>query len=126
MSKAVSLSFGALLLLAIACSRTIRVPPSDYDNPGRAHFYRIHTVRGEIFRARSYAIVDSSVVVKELSQASLDGEQGPTVPFEIPLRDVVSIERIALDRGKASVWVFAVGAVILTILFFSGLEIATN
>jgi len=126
MVKIIKFSLAIVLILAVACSSTVRVPPSDYSTPGRAPVYRIRTVGGEVFSVKSYSVVDSTVVIRELSHSSSHDAEVPSVPFSIPLRDIASIDRIVVDRGKASVWLFAVGAVILTILFFSGSDIATN
>ena len=113
-----------LLLILSACSKTIRVPPADYENPGSAAAYRIVTVDQGTFSVKRYTVSDSVIVVTELAAPTTDGDS-LQVPFDIPLRNVQSIDRVSMDRGKASGWVIGFGAAFLAILFFSGLSIAS-
>jgi hypothetical protein len=105
-----------LALLSCACSRSVRVSPSDYDNPGSAAAYRIVTVDDRHFSASRYSASDSTIVIEEFAASqSANADSIPDVPFVIPLRDVESIDRVTLDRGKASGWVFGAGVAFLVL-----------
>jgi hypothetical protein len=110
-------------LFVTACSKTIRVPPSSYSEPGSAVAYHIQTVDDRTYSVTRYVVEDSVIVVEELARSkSANTNDTTTVPFEIPLRDVESIDRVVMDRGKASAWVFGFGAVAAALIFLTALS----
>ena len=122
----VALLLAVIASITMACSSAVRVPSSDYGNPGSAAAYHIRTADDQNFSVSRYKLADSLIIVEEWSQSSkAEAKSPPATPFEIPLRDVVSIERIVMDRGKSSAWLFGLGAAFVAFLFI-GLSIAYN
>jgi hypothetical protein len=115
-----------LVALASSCSKSVRVPPADYGNPGGAAAYRIVTTDNRHFSASRYTASDSTIVIEEFA-TSTDPDSLPAVPLTIPRRDVASIDRVEMDRGKTSGWVLGLGAFFLAVLFLgAGLSIGSN
>lgn len=117
--------FAFLLLLVLsACSKSVRVPPADYENPGSAAAYRIVTVDQGTFSVKKYTVSDSVIVVTELAPSATSDEDSLQAPFAIPLQSVQSIDRVTLDRGRSSGWVFGVGVGFLLIALAAAASIS--
>ncbi len=91
-----------LVLLSFGCSRTVRIPPADYADPGGAVAYHIRTVDHRTFSVAEYSVSDSTIVVRRLTgSASPSTEDAPKVPFEIALDNVESIDRVTVHTGRS-------------------------
>jgi hypothetical protein len=98
--------------------------PTEYGNPGDAVVYRIRTVDERVYSVTRYVVSDSSLVVEAFRESRETGPDDlPPVPFRIPLSQVKSVDRVTMDRGRASAWVFGVGALFIVLLFFSGMSV---
>lgn len=119
-----TLGLAYFLILPMACSQVTRVPPTQYGNPGEAAVYHVTTVDGIIYPATRFIVSDSTLVIEAFYKSQETSQDNVrSVPFEIPLSQVKSVDRVTLDRGRASVWVFGVGVLMLAVLFFSGMSV---
>lgn len=113
-----------VVMLSVACSQVTRVPPAEYGSPRKAAAYRIRTVDGALYTVSEYVATDSTLVIRAFHESQKKAtDTPPPLPFEIPLSQVSSVDSVAMDRGRASLWVFGAGAVILVILFLSGMSV---
>jgi hypothetical protein len=116
MYRTVCFTSALVAILSIACSKTIRVPPASYAQPGSAAAYHIKTVDDREFNVARYSVSDSVIVVEEWAASAMtDGGAPPALPFEIQLQEIESIDRVVPDRGKSSGWVLGAGVAVFLV-----------
>ena len=113
-----------ILLLLTSCARTVRVPPSNYRDPGSAPEYVIRTLDGSKYRAAEFAYTDSSLVVTKIRDLHEDSSHSGTTLFEIPLSNVASVDKVLPnDTGVVTVVLLISAVVGFLWLVGSGLSV---
>jgi len=111
----------AVVFLA-ACSKTVRIPPTDFATASqKSGLYRVTTIDTEILVSR-FSITDSTLVIDEFAG---DSTGVASEAIAIPLRHVTAVERIESQKKRA-MWVglgvvLGVAALIIGYQVFSDL-----
>jgi hypothetical protein len=118
-----SIFFALVVIASLACTKTVKLQPADYEEHGSGLLYRIHMNAGCVYLVRSFTANDSTIVVKSLRYPDKDKRDEKqcaplrSTPFELKRDDIASIEKVEPGIGVPVVvigvtaLVFVVGAI---------------
>jgi hypothetical protein len=94
-------------VVSSACTRSVRVPPESYSDPevGAAGQWRV-IVRGDReYTARRFHVNDAELVIEEFDSNTGPGRGVHSLPYVIPLEDVIAVEEVRESRATLPILV---------------------
>jgi hypothetical protein len=89
-----------VILTVVSCATATTIPPSQYRSE-HGHSYRVHTTSGTSYYVSEFTSDDSTLTIVRFRDIGNRTESVPNTPFQIPLRDVKSVESVNA-AGKSS------------------------
>lgn len=112
----------SLTLAVMSCANATTIPPSQYQSE-HGHSYRVHTINGTTYYVSDFTADDSTLTILRFRQVGDQAASVPQTPFQIPLRDVRSIESVN-PAGKTSL--VGMGVFVTVIFIGASLVAAAN
>lgn len=117
-----TLGFALGIVTSLACTKTVTLSPSEYEEHGSGLQYRIHMRSGCSYLVASFTANDSSLVVKHFHH--MDESRNdlcapvPSTPFEIKRQDISSIERVEPGIGTP-IAILTFAAIVTALVVFA-------
>lgn len=118
-----------LVLVGTSCTKTVRIPESDYARVSDANVValRIHTVDDRHYTAIRFFTTDSTLVITEARRSSgVTGERygvddPPQLPYELKWAQIESIDQVTENETKTVIviCIVVVPIVALVVVFMN-------
>jgi hypothetical protein len=106
-------------LQLVACNKSVRVPPSDYNtvNTAQAEYWRVSTTDKKLYWVEQFTVTDSTLVISQASRVYLSpSDAEPKYLYESDLPIVLELSEIETLERRATNKILTVAVVTMAAL----------